>query len=94
MEGKEHKLTSWYHPNASLGDGKLIPLTRLTARGGPDFDHDLALVHEEAHVHLSAILDSLHTIRRQLNDAGTEEAQSHDLCVAEVAAFDVSSHDC
>ena len=56
------KLTSRNHPHPSSTDGELRHLARLIgacASGRVDLDHDLALVHEEAHLHLAAVLGPL-----------------------------------
>lgn len=79
-EGKGRDLTSGHNPHPTPRNGERI---RLPIRRRADFDHDLALVHEEAHLHLAAVLRALETLRRQFDDAGAEEGEGHDFGVLE-----------
>ena len=67
---EKSELTSRHNPYTTLRDSELVRLPR--ARGA-NFDHDLALVHEEAHLHLAAVLRALVALWRQFDDAGAEE---------------------
>jgi len=85
------KRTSRNNPNATLADGELIHLTAVVGRAvvlllllHAHLDHDFPLVHEEAHLHLAAVLGAFEARRRKLDDPRAEEGQGDDLRVPEL----------
>lgn len=89
-QGDRRTLTSGYNPNSTPRDGERV---RLPIRCGSHLDHDLALVHEEAHLHLAAILRTLEAFWRQFDDARAEEGQGHDFGVLEFRPCHVAGDD-
>lgn len=90
-KGKWGMLTSRHNPSTTLADSKLV---RLAAISSSQIDHDFALVHKEAHLHLARVLRALETLRWQLDDAAAEEGEGHDFGVLEFRVGDVAGDDC
>ena len=79
-------LTSWY-----------LPLTSFAYAEGcgrcSDVDCHAALMHEEDHLHLPRVLDSLFTLWRQMDHAGAEEGHGEGLGELEIGTGNVAHLD-
>ena len=91
MTKRERTLTSRHHPHAPLADGELV---HGVAVSGAQVNQDLALVHEEAHVHFARVFRALEAFGWQFDETAAEEGLRQDFRVFEFRVCDVVGDDC
>jgi hypothetical protein len=100
-KGRIQEHTSWDHPHTTFGDRELVHLafaastctSILLPRRRADRHQNLALVHEEDHLHLARVLRPLEAVWWQLDNSGAEEGKRHYFSILESRLSHVAGHD-